>query len=42
MSALHFTTTLAAGSLFVFASARVLDLLMTPAAEVPPGAGGAD
>lgn len=42
MSALHFTTTLAAGSLFVFAFARVLDLLMTPAAEVPQGAGGAD
>jgi len=42
MSALHFTTTLAAGSLFVFASARVIDLLMTPAAELPQGAGGAD
>jgi len=42
MSALHFTTTLAAGSLFVFAFARVLELLMTSAGEVPPGAGRGD
>lgn len=36
MSALHFTATLAAGSLFVFAFARVIELLLAPAGEVPP------
>jgi len=40
MSAMHFTATLAAGSLFVFAAARVLEMLLLPSGEARTVDGG--
>jgi len=40
MSFMHAITSLAAGSLFIFALARVIEVLLAPARRDPAGAGG--